>query len=62
MLVNTTSWGEGRAAAVYILNSIIFAYGGEEKVEMHGIHFDMARCGDWNMSHPLNPHTFKKNV
>ncbi len=48
MLVSMVSWGEGRGATMYILNSILFAYGGEENVEMHGIHFDLACCGDQN--------------
>lgn len=37
--VNMVSLGEGHGATVCILNSILFAYGAEENVEMHGIYF-----------------------
>ena len=47
MLVNII-WSEGCGAIMYILNSILFAYGVEENVELHGIQFDLACCGDWN--------------
>ncbi len=41
MLANTVFWGEGRGTTMYILNSILFAYGGEENEEMHDIHFHL---------------------
>ncbi len=67
MLLNTVFGGEGRGTTMYILNSILFAYGGEENVEMHGIHFDLACCGDWNKCQrqgipPLEPPQFLKSL
>lgn len=46
MLVHLVSWSDGCGATVYILNSVLFACGGESDVEMRGIHFDLACSGD----------------
>ncbi len=60
MLVNIVSWGKGCGATMYSLNSILFACGGKENVEMHGSHFYLACCGDWKgveagVAPPLHP-------
>lgn len=47
MLVNIVSCGGGHGATMYILSSTLFVGGGEESVEMHDNHFDLAYYGEW---------------